>query len=162
MPPKTGLMEKRSGLSIMKQRSYLCLILVIFIALLIPTEGSPQQKKDGAFQAAPEEKLTLVRAVMCEEINGQTPQGEAIAFSVKLGKVLCFSSFDFVPQQTSIHHKWYFRDKISSEVKLSLKPPRWDVFSRIHLRDTDKGPWRVEVIDQKGKILYVLRFSIVD
>ncbi|MDY7036143.1 MAG: DUF2914 domain-containing protein, partial [Thermodesulfobacteriota bacterium] len=147
---------------IMKLRLYISSLLVILIAALIPLKSSAQQEEDTASGTVSEKKLTLARAVMCEGINGQTPQGEAVVFSVKLGRVLCFSFFDPVPQQTSISHKWFFRDKINTEVKLSLKPLRWATFSRVHLRDTDKGPWRVEIIDQEGRVLHILRFSIVD
>ena len=146
----------------MKQPIYLSFLLVLLIATFIPLKASPQQGGDTASNAVPEKKLTLARAVMCEGINGQTTLGEAVVFSVKLGRVLCFSFFDPVPQQTSISHKWFFRDKINTEVKLSLKPLRWATFSRVHLRDTDKGPWRVEIIDQEGRVLHILRFSIVD
>jgi hypothetical protein len=30
------------------------------------------------------------------------------------------------------------------------------------LRETDKGPWRVEISDQNGRVFSTLRFSITD
>jgi hypothetical protein len=47
-------------------------------------------------------------------------------------------------------------------VKLSLKTPRWSTFSRMRLRNGEKGPWRVEITDEEGNILGVLRFSVTD
>lgn len=146
----------------MKENLKLCLVVVLLSAALIPIESSAQQKEDRPSQITMERETTLVKAVMCEEINGQIPQEEAVVFSVKLGKVLCFSSFDPVYRQTSIYHKWFFRDKPNSGFQLTLKPPRWATFSQIHLRSSDKGPWRIEIVDQEGKTLDVLRFSIVD
>jgi hypothetical protein len=32
----------------------------------------------------------------------------------------------------------------------------------VELRDADKGPWRVEISDEKGIIFHMLRFSITD
>ncbi|MDY6879266.1 MAG: DUF2914 domain-containing protein [Thermodesulfobacteriota bacterium] len=155
-------MKKTSKLSIMKAGVYVSLVVVVVIAALIPLDSSCEQNQVSVSSSDTDKRTSLARAVMCEEIYGQVPQGEAVVFSVKLGTVLCFSLFDPVPQQTSISHKWFFRDKINAEVRLSLKPPRWATFSRIQLRNTDKGPWRVEVVDEGGRVLHVLRFSIVD
>jgi hypothetical protein len=45
---------------------------------------------------------------------------------------------------------------------LTLKPPRWSTFSSIQLREADKGPWRVEIVDEKDRLHKTLRFSITD
>jgi len=107
-------------------------------------------------------KLRMDRAVMCEEIKDFTPQNPAVVFSIKIGKVSCFTSFDPVPEKTVIYHKWFHRDDPSTEKRLTLQPPRWGTYSSIQLRETDKGPWRVEISDQKGNLLRILRFSITD
>jgi len=99
---------------------------------------------------------------MCEEIKEYTPYNSAVVFSIKIGKVSCFTSFDPVPEKTFIYHKWYHRDKPSTKKKMTLNPPRWSTYSSILLRETDKGPWRVEISDQKGNLLRILRFSITD
>jgi hypothetical protein len=108
------------------------------------------------------EKLTLVHAVMCEEISDRQPVNETIVFSVSLGQVICFNFFNPVPERTVIYHNWYKRDRLTSRVKLRVNPPRWSTFSRIQLREVDKGPWRVEITDGNGTVLRVLRFSITD
>jgi hypothetical protein len=51
---------------------------------------------------------------------------------------------------------------LSTQVRLRLHPPNWATFSTIQLREADKGPWRVEVTDQDGRIFTILRFSITD
>jgi hypothetical protein len=53
-------------------------------------------------------------------------------------------------------------DELSAKIKLTLNPPRWATRSSIQLRETDKGPWRVEIVDAEDKVLYTLRFSITD
>jgi len=99
---------------------------------------------------------------MCEEIKDFTPKNQSVVFSIKIGKVSCFTSFDPVPKETFIYHKWFHKDKPSTEKRLTLQPPRWATYSSIQLRETDKGPWRVEITDQKDKILDTLRFTITD
>ena len=108
------------------------------------------------------EDPTLVQAAICENIQDLTPQNRGIAFSVAIGKVLCFTSFDPVPKEAIVYNNWFHRDKPSTKIRLTLKPPRWSTFSSIKLRQADKGPWRVEITDQDGNILRILRFSITD
>ncbi|MCD4787302.1 MAG: DUF2914 domain-containing protein, partial [Desulfobacterales bacterium] len=107
-------------------------------------------------------KLTLVRAVMCEGIQDFKPWNQAVVFSITIGKVSCFTSFDPVPETTYIYHNWYYRESLSKRMKLFLQPPIWSTFSSIQFREADKGLWRVEITDPEGNIFHVLRFSITD
>jgi hypothetical protein len=108
------------------------------------------------------EKLTLVNATMCEDIQSFAPVGSSVVFSIKRGKVYCYSAFDPVPEKTFIYHSWFRREELITTIRLSLKPPRWSTFSNIQLREADKGPWRVEIYNRKGDNLETLRFSITD
>jgi len=141
----------------------LCVLLFVLICtdFFLSSPAFPQNDRDPSSTPV-SKKLTLFKAVMCEEIEEYVPQNQAIVFSMTIGKVSCFTFFDPVPEKTSIYHHWFYRDKLSTRIRLSLQPPRWSTFSSIQLREADKGPWRVEVTDQEGNILDVLRFSIVD
>ena len=107
-------------------------------------------------------KLTLVEATMCESIEKLAPRNSAVVFSIETRSVSCFNMFDPVPETAVIYHKWYKKDRLSTSQRLVLEPPRWRTYSSIHLREADKGPWRVEIIGPKGSVLEVLRFSITD
>ena len=104
----------------------------------------------------------LDHAVMCEEVTDKDPINPAVVFSIKIGKVSCFSVFDPVPEKTFVYHKWFHKDNPSTNKRLTVQPPRWATYSSIQLRETDKGPWRVEISDRKGNLLHILRFSITD
>lgn len=130
-------------------------ILLIAVAITLPEAVWGQDAKVPA-------KLTLVRAVMCETIREYAPAQPAVVFSIELGKVSCFTEFDPVPENTFIHHKWYQNDNLITEKRLTLNPPKWGTFTSIQLRDADKGPWRVEVTDENGNLMRILRFSITD
>ena len=145
----------------MRSRFYKFLFVLICTDFFLTSPAFPQENGDPTSTTV-SKKLTLVEATMCEVIKEYIPQNQAIAFSMTIGKVSCFTSFDPVPEKTSIYHNWFFRDKLSTRIKLSLQPPCWSTFSSIKLREADKGPWRVEIIDQEGNILDILRFSIVD
>jgi hypothetical protein len=129
--------------------------LVVMVAL-----GAVLGPLSASFAA--NKQLNLVDAVMCEGVRDLAPVNNAAVFSIATGKVSCFSSFDPVPRQTFIYHHWYHRGELSTKKKLFLKPPSWSTYSSIQLREADKGPWRVEITDEKGTLFATLRFSVTD
>ena len=109
-----------------------------------------------------DEQLLLGKATVSELVKNGIPFNSAVAFSISLDRVYCFTDFVVVGTKTVIYHNWYYRDERRASVKLALRPPRWATFSSVTLRDSDKGPWQVEVTTEKGKVLQILRFSVID
>ncbi len=132
-----------------------CRILTLAVLILVFFSGSQAVSQESGV-------LTLEEAVMCEEIKGRKPVNKTILFSIAARRAICFTSFSKVPDKVIIFHNWYKYDKLIARVRLRLQPPQWSSFSSIPLKEKDKGPWRVEVIDPKGKLLRVLRFSVTD
>lgn len=130
----------------------------IFFAVLLLAPGTVL----GEEVASSHEDAILVKAVMCESLQKLVPDNEAVAFSIDLGRVYSFTEFDPVPEKTVIFHKWYRKGNLISVKKLTINPPRWSSLSSMQLRDADKGPWHVDVIDHNEKLLKTLRFSITD
>jgi hypothetical protein len=145
----------------MKYKTSISFLLPFFIIFCFSSPSYSQQNEKKSFAKA-SEKLTLVQAVMCEGIQDYKPWNQAIVFSISIGKVSCFTSFDPVPEKTYIYHNWYYRDSLSKRMKLFLQPPRWATFSSIQFREADKGLWRVEITDPEGNIFKIVRFSITD
>jgi len=137
------------------------LLMVAAAVLLEPGPRAASGNPSEAPAAAPGEPL-LTRAVVCEGIQELEPLHPGVVFSIEVGKVACFTSFENISGRTAIFHNWYLRDKPSARTRLILQPPRWSAFSTIHLREGDKGPWRVEITTAEGGVLKVLRFSITD
>lgn len=104
----------------------------------------------------------LTKAEICEEFA----QGECVyptrLVPISAGKVFCYTSFDSIRKNMVVYHRWYQRDQLSASFTLKLKGPSYATVSSIQLRDTDKGPWKVEVVDQNGHVYVTLRFSVVD
>ncbi len=138
------------------------ILLPICIVLALFSSAFSEEKETYFALHQDSQFLTLDHASMCEAIKDYTPHNEAVVFSTAIGKVSCFTSFDPVPRKTYIYHKWYYKDKLSTKKRLLLYPPRWSTYSSIQLRETDIGPWRVEIYDDKGKLLKILRFSITE
>lgn len=143
-------------------RSRKILVLTIFTSLILSPLLGWSSKDNNASSNNKSGKPVLIEATMCEEIKDGRPLNRAILFSIEKGKVICFSAFEKIPERTTIFHKWYFRDKLIYRNKLSLKPPRWSTYSSIKLRDTDRGPWRVDIVNQENHVYQTLRFSIAD
>jgi hypothetical protein len=161
--PRRSLL-RRDSITRFKSMPTRCRRLTYLVALVLLTSFLSQafaQQKNSPSNGT-NEKLTLVQAAMCEGMKDNSPQNRAIVFPFSIGRVYCFTTFDPVPAKTFIYHKWYFRDKLRARVKLSLKTPRWSTFSRIGLRDSEKGPWRVEIADEEGNVFRILRFSVTD
>lgn len=106
--------------------------------------------------------LKLQEATICEDLKDFLPVNQGVAFPVSAGRVICYTYFNPVPQKTFIYHSWYQRDQLITKKRLYLQPPKWATQSAMQLRDTDKGPWRVEITDQADRVIRVLRFSITD
>lgn len=142
--------------------------LFLFLAIGVGASRSEGQTESveaqDAAMASPveEQKMKLARAVMAEKVENLVPVRSAIAFPVGIGQVYCYTAFDPVPQPAIIYHRWYHRENLSTQTRLRIYPPRWSTYSVIQLRETDKGPWRVEITDGNGQVLEVLRFSITD
>ena len=150
------------GLNELISRKHGIILLILFSVFFIsPHPVFCSEEISSSIKNKPD-KSVLSEATMCEEMKDGLPLNRSILFSIEKGKVLCFTSFDNIPERTTIFHKWFFRDKLIYKIKLSLKPPRWSTFSSIKLRDTDRGPWRVEIIDQQNHLYQTMRFSITD
>jgi len=151
-----------------RQKKFL-LLTSAALAIIIPIALSPvyaqvngQANPQPAEIADPSQRPKLSQATMCERVDNLAPLRPGMVFSVSNGQVCCYTSFDPVPQATLVYHRWFHRDELSTQTRLRVYPPRWATYSVIQLRDTDKGPWRVEITDQNGRVLNVLRFSIAD
>jgi hypothetical protein len=142
----------------MRYRLYFIFGAIVAIQLFLSLPAYSQENESAANAT----QLKLFQALMCEEIFANAPRNPTIVFSVTQRKAVCFSSFDPVPENSVIYHNWYHRDVPSAKIRLILKAPRWATFSSIQLRRTDIGPWRVEITDDKGNVLGVLRFSVTD
>lgn len=136
-------------------------LLLIYLALTFSSQTFAQDREEATLVESPQ-KLTLVRAAMCEGLRGLGPLNEAVTFSIEREEVFCFLNFDPVPEKTSIRISWFWKDERRRNPKFILYSPRWSTLDSMQLRDADKGPWRVEVKDAEGNILKTLRFSITD
>jgi hypothetical protein len=137
-------------------------IAAVLSALLLPAITAGQPSGSGQLATAQSAELALGESTVCENVQNGIPEQSAVAFSVSLKRVYCYTDFSTVPEKSFAYHNWYLRDNLKASVKLTVRPPRWSTYSSIQLRDSDKGPWRIEITDEEGSILKTLRFSVID
>lgn len=145
------------------KRPFLRLILLYgFIQLgwWLHPGTAPYGQTDSERQAIGGPKLQ--EATICEDLKDFLPVNQGVAFPVSAGRVIFYTYFNPVPQKTFIYHSWFQKDQLITRKRLYLQPPKWATHSAMQLRDTDKGPWRVEITDHADKVVKVLRFSITD
>lgn len=141
---------------------FIYLLFAVFFCFVPGIQGADDDKQNEVPPPEKAPQLTLVKAAMCEGLKDLEPENETIIFSVALGNVICFTAFDPVPEKTVVFHNWFKRDQPVKKLKLTLKPPKWSSFSKIHVRNMDVGPWRVEIADSEGNIFKTLRFSVTE
>ncbi len=139
--------------------------LLVFMLLWVgsPASGGLTAQESVTGVVAKDSRgLSLDQAVMCESLRDYAPVNQAVVFSMEIGKIYCFTSFDYIPQKTVIYHNWYRADSLVTTKRLTLQPPEWSTFSSIQLREVDKGPWRLEIKNEAKEILRIVRFSVTD
>ena len=144
----------------MLKRCVLMFMILLWGALC--SGGLMAQENANRVTTIVQRGLSLDQVVMCEGIKDYEPVNKAIVFSLEIGKIYCFTSFDHVPKKTVIYHNWYRSDRLVTTKRLSLQPPQWSTFSSIQLREADKGPWRLEIKDQAKKLIRIVKFSVTD
>ncbi|MFZ7126822.1 MAG: DUF2914 domain-containing protein [Desulfobacterales bacterium] len=137
-------------------------VMIAAIAWLLLGQPAASEEMQEAAPPADRQELRLTEAAMCESIRAFKPVNSGSVFPVSVGKIYCFTAFEKIPEKMFIHHHWYRRDQLVTRRGLQLIPPKWSSASSIQIRDADKGPWRVDITDDNGRVLTTLRFSITD
>ena len=135
---------------------------VLFSALVLAPVFHAQADQPQKTFPIPTAGNPVGRSMMCENVIDNHPFNETVLFSIANGKAVCFTYLTQVSKKIILFHNWYKADKLSSRFPLPIEPLQGFTLSKIELRESDKGAWRVEITDEGGNLLKVLRFSITD
>jgi hypothetical protein len=58
-----------------------------------------------------------------------------------------------------LRHRWYYRDTLHTDAVLTIEDSPWRTYSENWLLDDQRGPWRVEIVDQTQKVIFQFRFT---
>ncbi len=59
---------------------------------------------------------------------------------------------------SSIEHLWYYEGKLMTRIKLPVKLDYWRTYSRKEFDASQKGEWRVEILDPQQNLLFSHHF----
>jgi hypothetical protein len=63
-----------------------------------------------------------------------------------------------------VTHMWYYRDELKFEASFNVRANWWRVWSTQLLPSDLAGEWRVEIVDENGRVLQIhkLNFAPLD
>lgn len=140
--------------------------LIFFITIIAShhfaiaqTPEEPSQPQETSY----EENMPYMKVgLICELVKNGSCERPTVVLSVDRKQAFCYTLFENVTAPRIIYHRWYHRGELTTQIRLKLQPPRWATYSSIQLREADKGPWQVEVVDETGRVYGILRFSITE
>lgn len=107
--------------------------------------------------------VTLAKATTCKSIEKHAPMEEAATFNTEVGKVWVYSKFTMDKDVAStIKHVYYYKDKLISEVELSVKGPSFRTNSYKTITKNMVGDWKVEITSADGQVYETLNFTITE
>jgi hypothetical protein len=104
--------------------------------------------------------VSVVEAVVCQEIVDRAPVGISDAFPAGIERVFCFTRIDAAEGETAITHNWYHQGTLKASVVLPVRAKHWRTWSSKSLLPEWTGEWMVEVLSQDGTPLESIVFTV--
>ena len=123
-------------------------VALVFLFLAVALAGS-------AFA-----EMTVDEAVTCTSVVDRKPEGAASSFPADVGRVFAYTKIKGGAEGASITHRWVYAEKTVAEVKFPVKGSPWRVWSSKGIAPGQKGAWKVEAVDDAGKVLKTVEFTV--
>lgn len=106
-------------------------------------------------------ELSVSEAVTAKGVEKQAAIAPGDKFSADVGKVYLLSTIKGAGDNVvEIKHIWYQGSTKVAEVPLKIKADSWTTFSYAVIDPSQKGEWKVEIVDAAGTVLKSLSFTI--
>lgn len=106
-------------------------------------------------------ELTVTEAVTAKGVEKQAAIAPGDKFPADVGKVYLLSTIKGAGDNVAeIKHIWYQGSTKVAEVPLKIKADTWTTFSYAVIDPSQKGEWKVEIVDAAGTVLKSLSFTI--
>lgn len=100
-------------------------------------------------------------AVVGMGVENLIPIGVAESFPSSVDRIYCYSKI-INGEATTITHRWYYGERVVSEVPLTIGSPNFRTYSYKTILPHYSGKWRVEIVSETGDLLKSLEFIIVE
>lgn len=100
------------------------------------------------------------RIVLTDQMNNLQP-GKAVGQQIpypRINRLYLFTELKGYAGQI-LRHRWYFRDTLHTDAVLTIEDSPWRTYSENWLLDDQRGPWRVEIVDQTQKVIFQYSFT---
>ena len=100
------------------------------------------------------------RIVLTDQMNNLQP-GKAVGQQIpypRINRLYLFTELKGYAGQI-LRHRWYFGDTLHTDAVLTIEDSPWRTYSENWLLDDQRGPWRVEIVDQTQKVIFQYSFT---
>lgn len=100
------------------------------------------------------------RIVLTDQMNNLQP-GKAVGQQIpypRMNRLYLFTELKGYAGQI-LRHRWYFGDTLHTDAVLTIEDSPWRTYSENWLLDDQRGPWRVEIVDQTQKVIFQYSFT---
>ncbi len=100
------------------------------------------------------------RIVLTDQMNNLQP-GKAVGQQIpypRITRLYLFTELKGYAGQI-LRHRWYFGDTLHTDALLTIEDSPWRTYSENWLLDDQRGPWRVEIVDQTQKVIFQYSFT---
>lgn len=125
---------------------------------------SPTPDKVTADTGTPQPRTVLPdgfsRIVLTDQMNNLQP-GKAVGQQIpypRITRLYLFTELKGYAGQI-LRHRWYFGDTLHTDALLTIEDSPWRTYSENWLLDDQRGPWRVEIVDQTQKVIFQYSFT---
>jgi hypothetical protein len=106
------------------------------------------------------EELQVHDPATCTGVEDRVPIGVSDTFPASVKKVYAFTRVVGAASDTFVVHKWYYGDRLMSEVRLRVQSSNWRTFSSKNILAGWTGQWRVDVVDENGMVIGGIPFTV--
>jgi len=112
--------------------------------------------------SAGDDGITITEIVITSKIVKGKPIDSIKRLSASTDKNLYCFTRTVAPTGTdnSIKHVWYKGDEKVGEYTLPVKGEKWRTYSKKSIPKGWAGDWRVEIVDNSGKLLKTVKFRM--
>lgn len=131
-----------------------CFLLVILAFLLFPTILISQDLKKQALT----DTLFIKQIVLCTGVRNREPVNIVEMYTSNDKRAYCYVRVYNSRKSTIITFRWFYKNEHYHSMKAKVGISKsWRTYSSVR---TKPGLWRVEVLDENGKLLEGIGFRV--